>query len=320
MEILVAAIAQYGYAILFACVFFETISLPVPAALALLVAGAATAKGPLHPGIMLLVALTSILIGDTLMFFMGRFTGWWLLGILCRVSLNPEACIMRSADTFYRRGRIMLLFAKFVPGINTIAPPMAGSMNMRLLQFLPLDLAGASLYISVYFGIGYLFSDFLGLIAKGYDAFGNALGWAALLLFGAWVGYRAWLWLRARNLRPVPRVSVSEVARKLSELAIYDARSHGYYDKGAMRIRGSQRLDPNALTTAAANLPKDREIVVYCTCIREATSDRVARLLAEEHGLTRVSVIAGGFRAWKKAGLPLEPIPDGEMVPLPMFA
>ena len=85
-----------------------------------------------------------ITISDTLMFLMGRYTGWWLLGILCRVSLNPESCILRSADSFYRRGRALLVMAKFIPGINTMAPPLAGCMNMRFTQFLRLDLAGAA--------------------------------------------------------------------------------------------------------------------------------------------------------------------------------
>ena len=104
---------------------------------------------------------------------------------------------------------------------------MAGSMNMRLMQFLPLDLAGASLYISVYFGAGFLFSDSLGLIAKSYAVFGNTLGWTIALLFAGYIGYRGWLMFRARKLRPVPRIAVSEVARRLHELTIYDARSHG---------------------------------------------------------------------------------------------
>lgn len=324
MEALVSALAQHGYSILFTCIFLETIGLPVPAALALLAAGAASVNGPLKPGPLqagpaLLTAFVSILTGDTLMYLMGRYTGWWLLGLLCRISLNPEACILRSADSFYKRGRVLLVFAKFVPGINTMAPPMAGSMNMRYPQFLPLDLAGASLYIGVYFGAGYVFSDFLGLMARASAVFGNAVSWVLALLFAVWIGYRAWLWLRSRSLRPVPLIAVSEVSRRLSELTIFDARSHGYYDKGAMRIPGSARLEPNALTTEAAKLPKDREIVVYCTCIREATSSRVARILADEQGL-RVSVIAGGFRAWKKAGLPLEPVPVDDMVSMPTFS
>jgi len=49
------------------------------------------------------------------------------LGLLCRLSANPETCILRSAEYFYRRGKQTLLFAKFIPGINTMSPPLAAA-------------------------------------------------------------------------------------------------------------------------------------------------------------------------------------------------
>ena len=115
----------------------------MPAALVLLIAGGAAAHGFLQIPNAFGAALFAMLAGDTLMFLLGRYTGWWLLGMLCRISLNPESCILRSADSFYRRGRMLLVIAKFIPGINTLAPPLAGSMNMRLAPFLRLDSAGA---------------------------------------------------------------------------------------------------------------------------------------------------------------------------------
>src|SRR5258708_6231509 len=136
MDTLVSAIAQHGYAVLFAFVFLEAVGFPVPAAPVLLVAGAASANGPLQPGASLLTAGSAMVLGDVLMYLLGRSTGWWLLGILCRLSISPESCILRSADAFYKRGRMVLVFAKFVPGINTLAPPLAGSMKMRIPQFL----------------------------------------------------------------------------------------------------------------------------------------------------------------------------------------
>lgn len=145
MDSLGAALAQHGIGILAGIVFLEAVGFPVPAALALLLAGGASAQGPLRPVPVVFSALGAIVLGDVLMYLLGRYTGWWLLGMLCRLSLNPESCIIRSADSFYRRGRIVLVFAKFVPGINTMAPPLAGSMNMNPLQFLGLDLVGASL-------------------------------------------------------------------------------------------------------------------------------------------------------------------------------
>src|ERR1700732_3419996 len=102
MESLIAGLAEHGYGILFAAVFLETVGIPIPAALALLIAGGASARGSLEGSYALGGALLAMVAGDTLMFVMGRYTGWWLLGVLCRISLNPESCILRSADSFYR--------------------------------------------------------------------------------------------------------------------------------------------------------------------------------------------------------------------------
>jgi membrane protein DedA with SNARE-associated domain len=161
MESWISELAQHGYSILFAGVFLEAIGLPVPAALILLIAGGAAANGTLQSGYALSGAVVVTLAGDTLMFLLGRYTGWWLLGLLCRISLNPESCVLRAADAFYRRGRMLLVLAKFIPGINTMAPPLAGSMNMRFWPFIQLDLAGSVLYVGTCFGIGFIFSGAL---------------------------------------------------------------------------------------------------------------------------------------------------------------
>ena len=318
MESLLAGLAEHGYGILFAAVFLEAIGLPVPAALALLLAGGASARGSLHTGIALGSALGAMVMADTLMFLMGRYTGWWLLGMLCRVSLNSESCILRSADSFYRRGRILLVFAKFVPGINAMAPPLAGSMNMRLVQFLGLDLIGASLYIGAYFSVGFLFSGALGAITKNYLAFGRGLTWLVILALACYLGYQIWMWRKARAVGTVPFVTPVEAARALSEGAlVYDVRSHGYYDRKAMRIQGSKRLEPNGINQVELEIPPGTPVYLYCTCLRDATSTRVGHHLLEK-GL-RVAVIQGGLRAWKKAGLPLEAVPIAEMADLPLF-
>src|ERR1700692_2563246 len=172
-----SVLAQHGYSILIATVLLEAVGLPVPAALVLLIAGGAAARGLLQIPNAVGAALVAMLAGDTLLFLLGRYTGWWLLGALCRLSLNPESCILRSADSFYRRGRQLLVVAKFIPGINTMAPPLAGSMNMPMAQFLGLDLAGAALYSGSYFAVGFLFSDALSALTRGYQAAGRVMGW-----------------------------------------------------------------------------------------------------------------------------------------------
>jgi membrane protein DedA with SNARE-associated domain/rhodanese-related sulfurtransferase len=316
MESLVLAVATYGYSILFFVVFAESIGLPIPAAVALLAAGAASAHGTLPFLPVVLTGVAAMLIGDNLLFFLGRHTGWWLLSMLCRFSLNPEACILRSADAFYRRGRIILLFAKFLPGLNTMAPPLAGSMNLPFVQFFSLDLIGASVYVLTYFTIGFLFSDFLASLLRGYSVAGNVLGLSVTLLFSIWLANRIRLWLRARGESPVPLITPEEVVAR--DAAIFDVRTEGYYEDGTLRIKGSKRLELGKLEEQVCILPRDREIVLYCTCVREASAIHVARVLAEK-GIPS-AVIEGGLNAWKKASLPLEPVPADEVISLPKFA
>jgi rhodanese-related sulfurtransferase len=132
------------------------------------------------------------------------------------------------------------------------------------------------------------------------------------------LGFQIWLWIRARSLHSVPFVVPSEAAREMAAGAcVYDVRSHGYLDAKATRITGSRRLDPNALNRCSEEFPDEKVVYVYCTCVRAATSVRVAREL-HRRGV-RVAVIKGGLRAWKGAGLPVEAVPREEMVALPAF-
>jgi membrane protein DedA with SNARE-associated domain len=322
METWVLGIAQHGYAIVFGTVFLESIGLPLPAALALLVAGAAAGNGVLQAPYVVTGALLSMLAGDTLMFLLGRYTGWWLLGMLCRVSLNPEACMLRSADAFYRRGSKLLVVAKFIPGINTMAPPLAGSMQMRFLSFLQLDLAGAALYVGLYFGLGFVFSGALHAVTRGYRTFGRLMGAAGIALVVAYLGVQLWLWVRERLQQPVNYVIPLEAAKKSPVVAqIYDVRSHGYFDVNAIRIKGSRRYDPHALHQSAPDFSAVQQVYLYCTCVREATSRRVARELATKLQGTgvRIAVIRGGLRGWCRAGLPTEVVPRDDVTALPIF-
>jgi membrane protein DedA with SNARE-associated domain len=268
METWIAGLAAHGYSILFLVVFLEAIGLPIPAALALLVAGAAASRGALHPALAVPGSIAVMLSADTLMFLLGRRAGWGLLALLCRLSLNPESCILRSADSFYRRGRTLLVIAKFIPGINTMAPPLAGSMNMRFLQFLRLDVCGAVLYVGAYFLAGYIFSDVLGALVRGYQTMGSVL--LSVLIVGGtfYLAFQIRMWIKSRPLRAVPTVSPADALRDLSAGAaiIYDVRSHGYYDRNAVRIQGSRRLDPNGLNQChLRDLPAGQQVYLYCT-------------------------------------------------------
>src|SRR4051812_10210019 len=270
MTDLLRAVSHHGYLLLFLIVFAEAIGLPAPAALALVAAGSAAAAHVLSPPAAFLAAITATLLGDVLLFVLGRKTGWAFLGFICGVSLNPETCILRSAESFYKHGRTTLLFIKFIPGVNTMAAPLAGSMKMKLSQFLQLDFLGGCFYILAYGGAGYIFRDFVARITHGLQTGSRTI--ATLLIFAlvGFVAYRIAQYLRFRVHGMVPKAGVEEIALRLAsegnkEIILADVRSHGYYDAGTQRIAGSIRIEPSQLANELKTLPHDKDIYLYCT-------------------------------------------------------
>jgi membrane protein DedA with SNARE-associated domain len=268
--ILFTLMARHGYAWLFGLLLAEAIGLPFPAAIALVATGAAVAAHTLWGPYVLLAAVVALLAGDSVQFWLGRYMGWLLLGFLCRVSINPETCILRSAESFYKRGKITLVIAKFIPGVNTMAAPLAGSMRMRFWQFLYLDFCGALLYSTTYLLVGYLSRDFLAAILRGFHAASRAVEAVVITALAVYAIYRIVQYRKNKMYRVVPRIQVQELAAHLaseeaSRVQIVDVRSHGYYDSGAARIKNSIRIEPNNLEEEIKHLTRDKDIYLYCT-------------------------------------------------------
>jgi membrane protein DedA with SNARE-associated domain len=270
MNDILASMGRHGYALTFAILLAETIGLPFPASIALVAAGAAIASHTLAAPGVLLAALAALLLGDIWQFWLGRYTGWALLGFLCRLSMNPETCMLRSAESFYKRGKTTLLFAKFIPGVNTMAAPLAGSMKMRFTLFLQLDLAGCALYTLSYLLLGYVSRDFLAATLKSIYAASRVMEWLIVIAVVIYVVYRIVQYQKYREYDFVPRVHAEELAERLAagdgdRLQIIDVRSHGYYDVGTERIMGSIRIEPNNLEEEIKSLHKDKDFYLYCT-------------------------------------------------------
>lgn len=270
MTDILSMMARHGYALTFATLLAEAMGLPFPASIALIAAGAATSSHVLWGPSALFVAVIALLLGDSVQFFLGRYMGWALLGFLCRLSMNPETCILRSAESFYKRGKVTLIIAKFVPGINTMAAPLAGSMKMRYGQFLRLDFLGSLLYVSAYLALGFLSRDFLAATLRSIHLAGRVMEIIVAAALVIYLAYRIVQACKFRKYNLVPRVQVQELAARLAsddlgKVLIVDVRSHGYYDVGAERIKGSIRIEPNNLEEEIKGLPKDKEIYLYCT-------------------------------------------------------
>jgi membrane protein DedA with SNARE-associated domain/rhodanese-related sulfurtransferase len=327
---LLSVIGHHGYAVTAIAFFVGACGLPMPLSVVLLTAGAAAHGGSLNFWLVLLSAWLAAVLGDTLMFLGGRYTGWWLLAGLCKVSMNPDVCIFSSAHTFYERGPKTLLIAKFIPGLGTVAAPLAGSLNMRLGRFLRLDGAGALLYAAAWTSLGFVCAPVLRKVVAVVQQLGHA---ALAVVIVVAVAYACWLTvnsLRDSKYAGINRVAAQDLLERMevvraashdSLVIIADVRSHGYYDAGMQRIKNSIRVEPNRLHEELVALREfmqpECEIYLYCSCAREATSVRVAKMLEQENCSTKV--IRGGLKAWVKAGGPTEPIPLHEMEHLPKF-
>ena len=323
MNDLSSLIVHHGYIVICLIVFAEAIGVPVPGAVALVAGGAAAAAGALNGPAVVLFAVVAMIAADSLLYVLGSVTGWAFLKFLCRVSVDPETCVLRSAESFYRRGRTTLLIAKFIPGVSTMAAPLAGSLKMPFLQFLRLDFLGGSIYALSYGAVGFIFRDFVAKIVGGFRAAGHAVEIVIVIAVIGFIVYRVSFYWKHRADRIVPRVQVADLAAKLQaegpgKIMLADVRSHGYYAAGAVRIRGSIRIEPNNLSAEIKSFPRNKEMYLYCTCRSEATSASVAHLLREQ-GFDAF-VIVGGLAAWRRAGKPLEPVPRTDLVHLPTFS
>jgi membrane protein DedA with SNARE-associated domain/rhodanese-related sulfurtransferase len=325
----IQVIAQHGYAMTAAFLFIAAIGVPIPVAIALLAAGAASHAG-LNPLLALGIAWSAAMLGDVLLYLGGKYTGWWLLAGMCRLSLNPEQCIFSSADSFYRKGPQTLLIAKFIPGLGTVAAPLAGSLNMRFPRFLRLMAIGEALYCSSWFAAGYGFYQFIDQIAHWLEQAGHALLLILLLVAAGYALVVLFLIFKSRRYRKIRKISAEGLRDRIDTLGrfdpdrvvvIADVRSHNYYDPGMQRIKNSVRIEPNRLQEELQALKDfmapECEIYLYCSCIRDTTSVRVAHAMNEAN--LRTTVIEGGMKAWVKAGGETEQVPDGEVRHLPQF-
>ncbi len=166
-----------------------------------------------------------MLLGDFILFLAGRYTGWAILGFLCRFFDNPEDCILRSAESFYKHGRLTLLFSKFIPAVNTMAPPMAGSMNMKVLEFLGWDFLASCLYVFPFFGLGFFFSHLLTDILLGFTSYTRVVEWILLFCLTLYLIQRLRNYRKTRRFRDVPQNSSRRIGREV-ELAGEQGKSY----------------------------------------------------------------------------------------------
>jgi membrane protein DedA with SNARE-associated domain len=259
---------RYSALILPILVVAEQVGVPLPAVPALLAVGALAAQGRASI-LLVLVAIAAVALPVDLVWHeLGRRRGAPVLLRLCRVSLEPDVCVRRTQGLFERHGVRALLIAKFLPGLTTVMPPLAGVFGVPRPRFALYDLAGVVLWAGFWMATGYVFSETIEMIARRVSTLGRAAG---LLIVAVLLGYILLKYLRRqlflRQLR-IARVSPEELKRKLDageDVAILDVRSALDVAATPFAIPGSRWVPAEALDEHLAEIPRDRELVLYCS-------------------------------------------------------
>jgi len=314
MNSIVQFLVQHGYSVLFAAVFANQVGLPVPSVLFLLAAGALAGSGELSLAAALGLALAASVLADLTWYQAGRRWGDRILHFIYGLAIDPDAAEHRSKKNFARYGPAVLLVAKFVPGLDAAAPPLAAISGTSPLRFLAFDAAGVSLWSCAYTGLGYAFSRDLDRAAAYAAKMGQLFALVALAGLCIYLGRKLARWYRFIREFRLARITPEELKAKLDAgepVFIIDLQGRWSHPRQRQGIPGAVRIDPYRLgrygaydRTTRAPLPRDREVVLYCASPHEFTSARVA-LAMQQRGFSRVRPLAGGLRAWQEKGFPV---------------
>jgi membrane protein DedA with SNARE-associated domain/rhodanese-related sulfurtransferase len=312
MPIAIEFFVGHAYAILFVWVLVEQLGLPIPSIPLLLTAGTLSATHRVSFATSLIAVLMACIISESSWYALGRRYGARVIRLLCKMSLEASTCVSKTESYFTRRGGETLLFAKFIPGLSTVSAPIAGQTGMPYSRFLLYDLSGAMLWSLSFLLAGRFFGD----LAKRSTAFFGLLSHFAAAVFIIMVaGFFIYRVVKQRRFLAQVRelrLEPAELKAMLDEASvdgslqpyIVDLRHPLDYLPDPRVLPGAVRIGPAELAARAEHIPRDRDVILYCTCPSEETSAKVA-LQLHRLGINRVRPLRGGFDGWKQAGYPL---------------
>jgi membrane protein DedA with SNARE-associated domain/rhodanese-related sulfurtransferase len=292
-------INTYGVPLVFGVVLLEQIGLPIPAFPVLILAGARAVDRNDSWALCLAASVAACLISDYFWYRAGQYYGRSILRLLCKISLSPDSCVNQTEDNFARFGAKSLVVAKFIPGFNTIAPPLAGATGTTPPRFLWLSVLGALLWSGVGIGLGAWFHGSVDDVIAWFERMGST----ALMVVGALLALFVVLKYveRRRNLGAarLPRIGPAELQALLEagdDPLIVDARG--------MTRRQLEHSIPGAVVYGEiaperlmATLDRERHIVVFCSCPGDVTAAQVAQAFVK-NGFHRARPLQGGLDGW----------------------
>ena len=302
-------LVRHGPTVVFLAVFVEQMGIPLPAAPWLLAAGASAVTGRMHWLPALTAGVAGSMIADVIWFYLGRHGGQRVLNFLCRVSLEPDSCVRRGQDLFARYGMGGVVAAKFIPGVSTLAPPLAGLSHTNAGRFFFFDFLGSVLYAGGFILLGAVFSRQLEQVIAALASLGSGALALVAGLFALYLGYKFYQRHRLLKELRTARITVDELHQQLEKgevPVILDLRSLAEVERDGSLIRGARHITIDELKVRQQEIPRDRDIILYCSCPNEVTSARMA-LLLHRNGIVRVRPLLGGIDAWRDRNYPVEP-------------
>ena len=306
--------APLGLGVVFLNVLLDQLGLPLPAIPTLVLAGALAADGQLPGARLFVLAVAACMLGDGSWYLAGRSFGGRVMKLLCRISLTPDSCVSETQATFERWGPRALVIAKFVPGLSIIAPPLAGATRMPVGRFLALSALGSALWVAAALLGGVLLHAQIVRLLPHLAGVGGAL---VAVLLALLAGYIAFKWRERRRFRAgldMTRMSVAELRERLGAEVpplVVDVRSATAQSLERASIPGALRVPAHEVHLHLGKLPREREIVLYCTCPNEASAAQAARWLLSQ-GFARVWPLRGGLDAWIAAGYAVQELPPAD--------
>jgi membrane protein DedA with SNARE-associated domain len=246
----------------------EQLGLPIPAVPILIAAGVLSAMGQLTLFGAFILGLLGCVIGDSVWYVIGKWKGTAVLRTLCRISLEPESCVRQSSNFISRYGGRSLVIAKFIPGIGAVAVPLAANSNVSIASFILYDFLGCIVYVGAYLGAGRLLGDRIdkldmltGSLKTGTAGFAVA-GTVAIL---GWRFYQRRKFLSDLRLARIKPEEVMGLIDKGEQPYIVDLRHALDFLPDPRVIPGAIRMSPDEVTARQQEIPRDREIILYCT-------------------------------------------------------
>ena len=258
---------RHGYAMIFLFALGERIGFPLLLTPFMITAGALAGSGRMS--LIWAVTLTTVafLLGDLLWYELGRRLGPRALSLLCRLSLEPDSCVRRSQHVMEKHAEYSLLYCKFVPGVGRVVPPLAGTMGMQPWRFVVFSLAGSVLWALAVGLVGYIPAQQM----SGTQLAQVVVLWLLALGMAAVVGNIVWKYINRQRLLHelrMARVSPVELQQMLElgePLAIVDLRHALDFLHDPRTLPGALRIKPEEIAAYAPQIPKDRDLILYCT-------------------------------------------------------